>query len=57
MCLGARLAKLELLNILAETLDQYDRVEFTNANQTIGVANAFLNRPDPIPDIKFTRAV
>lgn len=55
MCLGARLAKIELLNMLAETIEQF-HVGFVDENvgKQIGVSNNFLTRPDPIPQFKFT---
>jgi len=54
MCLGARLAKVEMLNILAETLENF-KVEFQDPNQKVGITNTFLTRPDPVPKFKFTR--
>lgn len=54
MCIGARLAKIELMNILAETLDQY-KVELEDPKQEFSIVNSFLTRPDPLPKFKFTK--
>ena len=54
MCLGARLAEIELLSILAATLERY-RVELSSLNETkvYGVKNTFMNQPDPTPKFEF----
>jgi len=57
MCLGARLAKIELVLTLAEVIGMHNiGFQDSRTNRNIGVFNSFLTRPDPIPEFRFTKA-
>jgi len=55
MCLGARLAKVELKMLLGDILSQY-QVSFDLRVESKGysIVNGFLTRPDPVPKFVFT---